>query len=238
MSKLTTLINTVKAELATAGHPNTPIYLGEYNSVSSNPGKQSVSIVNGLYIGMALGEVMNAGLPMATYWQGIGAGCSTAYNNSASLYGWQNFGSYGIMADSWPNPYGCAGISAIAQGTLMPSGQAMLMASSFATAGEHMLPVTLPSGTTTVRAYAVTQGSGYALMLFNLDQNNPVTVSVNMAHATATQFTATSTTYGKAQYDTSQTNVWTGPVTASLGTTTATPSIMLPAWSMVVVKLQ
>src|SRR6185437_4177433 len=113
VSNLTTLINTVKSELAAAGKANTPIYLGEYNSVSSNPGKQSVSIVNGLYAGMALGEVLNDGVPMATWWQSIGAGCSTAYNNSASLYGWQNFGSYGQLADTWPNPYGCAGAPAI-----------------------------------------------------------------------------------------------------------------------------
>ena len=42
-TQLTALIKTVQAELAAVGKPNTPIYLGEFNSVSSNPGKQSVS---------------------------------------------------------------------------------------------------------------------------------------------------------------------------------------------------
>lgn len=238
VTNLTALIDSVKAELIAAGKPNTPIYLGEYNSVSSAPGKQSVSIVNGLYSGMAIGEVLNEGLPMATMWQSIGAGCSTTNNNSSSLYGFQNFGSYGQLADTWPNPYGCPGISAIPLGTLMPSGQAMALAAQFAVAGNQMLPVTVPSILPNVRAYAATQGSGFALMLFNLDQTNPVTFNVQMNNTTRTAFTATTVTYGKTQYDTSSTNVWTAPVTASLGATTATPSVTLPPWSMVVVQLK
>ena len=120
----------------------------------------------------------------------------------------------------------------------MPSGQAMVLAAQFAVAGNKMLPVTVPSSLPNVRAYAATQGSGYALMLFNLDQSNPVTFNVALNNATTTAFTATTITYGKKQYDDSASNVWTGPVTASLGVTTATPSITLPAWSMVVVQLK
>jgi len=237
-AQLTALIKSVQSALATAGKPNTPIYLGEFNSVSSNPGKQSVSIVNGLYAGMALGEVLNAGLPMATWWQGIGAGCSTGGNNATSLYGWQNFGSYGQMADTWPNPYGCAGAPSIPQGTLMPSGQAMALVSQFAIAGNHMLPIAIPSTLPLVRGYAATQGSGYSVLLVNLDQNNPATVTLQLQGATQTQFSVSTISYGKAQYDTSQSNVWTPPVTSALGNTNATPSITLPAWSLTVVQLK
>ncbi len=60
--ELTTGINTIKSELAAAGHPNTPIYVGEMGSVSSNPGKQSWSITQGLYAGQLLGEMMNDGV--------------------------------------------------------------------------------------------------------------------------------------------------------------------------------
>ena len=237
-AQLTALIKTVQSELAAAGKPNTPIYLGEFNSVSSNPGKQSVSIVNGLYAGMALGEVLNDGIPMATWWQAIGAGCSTGGNNSSTLYGWQSFGSYGLTADNWPNPYGCVGAPSIPLGTPMPSGQAMTLASQFAIPGGQMLPVTVPTSLPNVRAYAAKQGAGYALMLFNLDQANSVTFTAQMANATATQFTVNTITYGKAQYDASQTNVWTGPVSASLGVTTTSPTLTLPPWSMVVVQLK
>ena len=235
---LTTQIKIVQAELAAVGKPNTPIYLGEYNSVAYNPGKQSVSIVNGLYTAMVMGEVLNNNVAMATEWQGIGAGCSNAYNNSSSLYGWQSFGSYGLAADPWPNGGACSGFANIPLGTMMPSGDTMLLASKFAVAGNRMLPVTVPAGLTGVRAYAATQGSGYALMLFNLDQTTSVTLTVQMSNATASQFTATSYTYGKTQYDDSKNNVWTGPVTAALGTTTTSPTVTLPPWSMVVVQLK
>jgi hypothetical protein len=237
-SQLTALVKYVRNELAAAGKPNTPIYLGEYNSVSSNPGKQSVSIVNGLYAGMAIGEVLNDGLPMATWWQSIGAGCSTGGNNSPSLYGWQNIGSYGLMADTWPNPYGCIGAPSIPLGTLMPSGQAMALAEQFAVPGNQMLPVTVPGSLPNVRAYAATQGTGFAVMLFNLDQANSVTLNVQLANTSATQFTASTITYGKSQYDQSQSNVWAGPVTSALGVTGKAPTLTLPPWSMVVLLLK
>jgi hypothetical protein len=236
-ANLASLISTIKSELASAGKAGTPIYLGEYNSVSSNPGKQSVSIVNGLYAGMAIGEVLNAGLPMATWWQGIGAGCSTGGNNASSLYGWQGIGSYGQMADTWPNPYGCVGAPTIAFGTLMPSGQAMVLASGFAVAGNHMLTTSVPTALPNVRAYAATQGSGYAVMLFNLDSANSAAVQVQVSGASGS-YAATTVTYGKAQYDTSQTNVWTAPVKAALGTSNGSATLTLPAWSMTVLTLK
>jgi hypothetical protein len=48
---------------------------------------------------------------------------------------------------------------------------------------------------------------------------------------------ATITTYGKAQYDNSQQNVWTGPVSQSVGAWQHTVPVTLPPWSMNVVLL-
>lgn len=42
----------VQQELTAAGHPGAPIFLGEYNSPNYNPGKQTMSIVNALFVGM------------------------------------------------------------------------------------------------------------------------------------------------------------------------------------------
>jgi sugar lactone lactonase YvrE len=47
--ELTSYLNTIKSELAAAGHPNTPIYVGEAGSVSYNPGKQANSITQALF---------------------------------------------------------------------------------------------------------------------------------------------------------------------------------------------
>jgi hypothetical protein len=60
-----------QAELATAGVPNTPIYIGEIGSVYAEPGKQTMSITQALYAGQVLGEMMNQGVSLAAWWLGI-----------------------------------------------------------------------------------------------------------------------------------------------------------------------
>lgn len=239
---ITADIKSVRSELAAAGQPaNTPIFLGEFNTVYTNPGKQSISIVNGLFTGMAFGELLNDGVPMNTWFMGIGGGCTGGADSSseaASLYGWQNFGSYDQVSEGW-SAGGCASNSqAVAAGTVLPSGYAEQLASTFAVAGNNMLSATVNSSLPNVRAYAATHGSGFALMLFNLDQNASAAVTVGIANTSKVSFTASSVTYGKAQYDTSQTGVWSAPVSQSLGTVKAPVSVTLPAWSMTILELQ
>jgi hypothetical protein len=88
----------------------------------------------------------------------------------------------------------------------------------------------------TVKAYASKRSSGYGVLLVNIDENNPVTTMVGIANDTRT-FQATMLLYGKAQYDESQTNIWVGPVSSSLGTVTNPFSVTLPPWSMTIVQL-
>jgi len=52
---LTRDINIIKSELATAGHADTPIYVGEIGSTYADPGKQTTSITQALYAGQILG---------------------------------------------------------------------------------------------------------------------------------------------------------------------------------------
>lgn len=238
----TAAIKSLRAELVADGKSaSTPILLGEFNSVYTNPGKQSLSIVNGLFTGMTFGELLNDGVPMNTWWMAIGAGCGGGGDSTAvaaTLYGWQNFGTYGQVSDGW-SAGGCAtGSQAIARGAVLPSGYAEQLASSFAVAGNNMLAATVAVTLPNVRAYAATQGSGFALMLFNLSETASATVTVGVTNTSRTSFSGSTLTYGKAQYDTSQTGVWTGPVSASLGTVSAPVSVTLPAWSMTVLTLK
>ena len=85
--ELTSNLNNINAELSTAGHAGTPIYVGEMGSVYSNPGKQSMSITQGLYAGQLLGEMMNAGVTRSTWWIGYGNCNGSNGNDSSSLYG-------------------------------------------------------------------------------------------------------------------------------------------------------
>jgi len=227
----------VRAELASAGKANTPIMIGEFNSVNESPGKQTLSIVNALFMGMTYGEFLNNNVGLATAWFGYGGTCNNGNNNSSSLYGWQNFGGYDQVSVGsywWQN---CGGSTTIPTGTMLPSGYAQYLVSQFAAPGGNMLSVNVGSALTNVRAYAASNGSGYSVMMFNLSQTASTAVTIGVSNASTSAFNVTTITYGKAQYDDSKNSVWSGPVTQSLGSVNGTASVTLPPWSMTVLKL-
>jgi hypothetical protein len=231
------VLSTLRSDLASAGKPNTPIMIGEFNSVGSSPGKQTMSIVNALFMGMTYGEILNNGVAMATAWFGYGGSCNNGNNNSSSLYGWQNYGGYDQVSDGAPLWQTCGGSTTIPAGTMLPTGYAQSLVAQFATPGGNMLSASVGSALTNVRAYAANNSSGYSVMLFNLSSTASTAVTVNLSNASGTSFNATTITYGKAQYDNSQKGVWTAPVTQALGTVNATATVTLPPWSMTVLKL-
>jgi hypothetical protein len=231
---LTTSINQLKAELATAGQPNTPIYVGEMGSVYTNPGKQSLSITQGLYAGQMLGEMMNDGVVRATWWIGFGNCNGTAGNDSSSLYGWQNFGAYNVFADG-PTDTGCAGAGPI--GTLSPTARAFQLFSNIAVNGENALTATVAGESTDVVAYAATHAGGTALFVFNRNQTTPEPVTISLSGTNTTKG-VTVITYSKAIYDQSQNNVWAPPTTTTTGAQSLPLTLTLDPWSMNVVLLQ
>ncbi len=239
-SDYATQIALVRADLAAAGHPNTPIMVGEDNSVGYNPGKQTTSIVNALFMGQNLAEGIKNNLMVSTIWFGDGGNQNCGNNISSSLYGWQDWGAYDLVFGNTQYSYnGCNGKTIVPEGTLSPSGQAFALTSKFAVAGNSMLGLSIGSGLSNVKAYAATQGSGYALLLFNLSQTATTTVNVDLTNTTRSSFVGSTLTYGKAQYDTSQNNVWTAPVSANLGTVNASSvSVTLPPFSITLVQLQ
>jgi len=231
---LTANINAVKADLAQYGKAGTPIYVGEIGSVYTTPGKQSSSITQALYAGQVLGELMNDGVSRATWWIGFG-GCSddTSGNFSSTLYGWQNFGGYMVFSDGLPE-YGCENAPTLAAGTLLPTARAFQLFSKIAVSGEYALTATVAGDTTDVRAYAATSSGGTALLLFNDNETTNESVLVQIA-GQSTASSVTVSTYDKAIYDQSKTNVWAPPTTTSLGAKTLPLALTLTPWSMNVV---
>ena len=233
---LTTGINTIKAELATAGHPSTPIYVGEIGSVYTNPGKQSMSITQGLYAGQVLGELMNDGVSRATWWIGFGNCNGTNGNDSSSLYGWQDFGAYNVFADG-PSDPDCAGAGPL--GTLSPTARAFELFSKVAVNGESVLTAAVAGDTTDVRAYAATNNGGTALFLFNVNETTSQPVTITLSKQTTTS-SVTVETYSKSIYD--QTNaatpVWAAPTTSTVTHPTLPLSLTLDPWSMNVVIIK
>ena len=229
--ELTTEINTIKAELVTAGKPNTPIYLGEIGGPYSNPGKQSWSITQGLYAGQVLGEMMNDGVSRLTWWIGFGNCNGQAGNDSSSVYGWQDFGAYNVFSDGTQDP-SCSGAGPF--GTMSPTARAFQLFSQVAINGQTALNTSVTGDTTDVRAYAATNPAGTALVLFNDNETTSQSVVVSLIGKSTTSG-VTVTTYDKALYDQSQTGVWAAPTVATMGSQALPMTLTLTPWSMNVV---
>lgn len=232
----TASLNALKSDLSAAGHAGTPIYVGELGSVYANPGKQTTSITQALFAGQILGELMNAGVSRATWWLGYG-GCSDASNGNfgAGLYGWQNFGGYMVFSDGTPED-GCPNATPTPLGTLLPTSRAFQLFSLVAKTGQHALGVTLGGASSDLRAYALTQPSGTALVLFNLNETAALPVSVAISGVSASSGVVVNT-YDKAIYDKSQNNVWAGPKETKLGAQALPFTLTLAPWSMNVVRV-
>ena len=208
----------LRTEMNAAGLPKDfPIYLGEYNNDAGNEGKQSVSIVNGLFVGQMLGTLMRAGVLRATFWVAYGS-CDENGDYSKKLYGWQHFGSEALFSDGLPNPYeGCANTPKIPGGTPFPTGRVMALMATEIPAGSSARKTTVPKALgESVRAYGFAHESGYAIALFNNTLSGEA-INVAIAGGSRNGFTATISTYGKAQYDKSKNDQWVGPVKKSLG---------------------
>jgi alpha-N-arabinofuranosidase len=84
----------------------------EHNSVYGNPGKQTTSLVNGLFYADALGTLLKTEFNAMMWWD-LRNGQEAGNNNSPSLYGWRRYGDYGIVdaadpagpADRYPTFY-------------------------------------------------------------------------------------------------------------------------------------
>jgi len=232
---LDAVIAHVRAELAKAGKPNTPIFADDFTSqLGSFEDQQTVSIVDGLYTGEALGEVLENGIA-GTVWPTITGPPCNIITPAKGVYGWQNFASDDLF--SFVKPAGCtANIPPL--GTPYPSGRAYQLAALFARGGNHMLGTTVVNAAPGIRAYGATQGgSGYSAFLFNLNESTAAHALVQLSNVHGTAFAATSTTYGRAQYDRSRNGVWSPPLVQKLGTVGRSFDVTLPEWSMTVIQL-
>jgi hypothetical protein len=214
-----------------------PIYLGEFNNDAGNEGKQSVSIVNGLFLGQMLGSLMNAGVPMATWWVAYGS-CDETGDYSKKLYGWQHFGSEALFSDGLPNSYeGCANTPKIPGGTPFPTARVMALLASEVPVGSSVRHVSVPQSLgDSVRAFGYATSNGYAFVLFN-NTLKAVAVDAHIANSDKSRFTATLWVYGKTQYDESKGNKWIGPASKSLGTVGTTVPLSLDPYSVSVLRL-
>jgi alpha-L-arabinofuranosidase len=86
---------------------NIELVCTENNSVSTNPGKQSTSLVNGLFMADSLGQLMQTEFNGLFWWNLRNGGDNYSGNTNASLYGWRLYGDYGVLegTDIYPTYY-------------------------------------------------------------------------------------------------------------------------------------
>lgn len=223
------------------GSRQVPIMLGEFNNVPTSPNLQTMSIVNGLYTGLLMAEASQLGVSASFPWQLQEDYCTypTTSNFSRSIYGWQNFATYSSFSIGLPgnSKNNCRQVNAtIPFGTPFPAARIATLYGTFARAREDLLETTVSADYSRVRAYSATGGTGYRMLLFNLDETNPMTMPITLS-GESRQLSVTLMTYGKAEYDQTRSNRWVAPTRQSLGVMPPQFNVTLPPWSVTVVQV-
>lgn len=83
--------------LGPANGSNVAIHVTENNCAAYNPGKQFVSLINGMFVPEMFGQAALSGADAFLWWD-LHNYPYTNYNNSTTLHGWRNYGDFGILA--------------------------------------------------------------------------------------------------------------------------------------------
>jgi hypothetical protein len=199
------------------------LQMTELNSVSYNPGKQSVSLVNGLFLADTIGQTSGTEFNSCMWWN-LRNGSDSTQNNSASLYGWRLFGDYGMLAtgDRSDTPLN----------TPYPSYYAAKLLTHWARGGDTI--VSASSNYYLVSAYAARLANGnLALLVINKDPSSDFTAQIALANFLPGSVTASMYSYGKAN-DLANADLTSSTVSNVGATLTAT----FPSYSMSVIVLQ
>lgn len=227
MSNLRSEIN----EYCGSNASNIQIFVTETNSVASNPGKQSVSLVNALFLDDDYMTWLENGAANVD-WFALHNYINTTGNNSSTLYGSANYGDYGLLSDgSTAN-----GISEPSAETPFPPYYGYQMLSYLAKPGDTM--VSSSSSNNMVAVHAVKQANGdLALMLINKDPSNSYNVNISLSGYTPIS-TASEYTYGEGSngiistQDTGISNSFTQTIAPySVTTVVMSPSTASPTFS-------
>lgn len=174
----------------------------ENNSVYSNPGKQSVSLVDGLFLADSVGNLLQTEFNALVWWA-IRNGPPTGGNFSPSLYGWRTYGDYGMISRDETRGYY----------DTHPTYYAMKLLSHFARGGDAVVSATSNNALLAVYAVRRTDNS-LTLLVINKDPANSLTagfgLSGYMPAATANQYS-----YGIPQDEAARTGAGSRDVATS-----------------------
>jgi hypothetical protein len=175
-----TIVSTLRSEIATyrgTTADDVEILVTETNSVSYNPGKQTTSLVNALFLADSLATWLDSGVTNVDWWAIHNS--PFAGNASASLYGSYDFGDYGLFSAGLPVSTG--EVEPPAE-TPFPAYYGLQVLGRFTEHGDTLLATT--SSASLVSAHAVRTDDGRVnLLLVNKDPSNAYAVKVSLGGA-------------------------------------------------------
>ncbi len=176
--QIPTAVQTLRSDFAKwGGDANLPLMITETNSVSSNPGKQTLSVVNALFLDQDYLTWLENGVANVDWWQ-IHNGIDTTGDNGATnedgqaISGTTDYGDYGILSNGscGVTPSGSTVCEPPAE-TPFSSYYGLELLSRFISPGDTMMPVS--SNQSLVKAFAVqTRGGNLKVLMVN---DNPTT---------------------------------------------------------------
>ena len=197
----------------------------ELNSVNSNPGKQTTSLVNGLFLADALGNLANTEFNACMWWA-FRNDADTDNNNSASLYGWRPYGDYGVVSSG--------DVAGTALNTPYPAFYAEKLLSYWGQGGDSVVSATSSYSLLSIYAAKHINGS-LALLVINKHPSADLTSQITLNNFTPGSTTARVFSYGK-QNDLANGDLTTG--TAAIAGATFTYTFPSYSMSVLVVKSQ
>ena len=193
----------------------------ELNSVSSNPGKQSTSLVNALFMADALGNLASTEFNTCIWWD-LRNGGGGQQNNNPLLYGWRQYGDYGVLSSR--NNFG--------HPATFPNFYAEKLLTHWGRGGDTVVSATSSYILLSIYAAKLADG-GLSLLVIN---KNPVTdlpARINLNNFTPASSTVATYTYGK-QNDQSESDITPGSATISGSTINYT----FPSYSITVLEVK
>jgi hypothetical protein len=197
----------------------------ENNSVYASPGKQSTSLVNGLFLADSVCRAMQTEFNAVIWWD-IRNGQETGNNNSASLYGWRQYGDYGITSGANP----------ATPADRYPTFYVAKLLKNFARGGDQL--VRAISDYNDIAAYSARRANG-SLTVLVLNKNATTAFSTNISVAGfAPGASATINAYGIPQDESARTGVGSADVAQStIANAGATFTYNFPPYSATVITL-
>ena len=202
---------------------NVELAMTELNSVSYNPGKQSTSLVNGLFMADAIGQLASTEFNACMWWV-FRNGSDTGNNNSTSLYGWRSFGDYGVVAtgDRGDTPLN----------TPYPPYYAAALLAQWGRGGDQVISAT--SNYSLLSSYAAKLANGnIALLMVNKHPTSDITAQITLGGFSAGTNVGISYAYGKSN-DSGQTGLTSG----TFANASSTFNYTLPSYSMTVLVVK